>query len=299
MILLKHAPYAPFLSRRTRHPPGLSPLKLADWTVQHADFAAQMAYRGSLMKEKRDVVLADDDTEAAQELLNLVLAHVEERPGFTVGAQVMRPDGVKVALDRKDPLVTVGNVVAEDFCLLRADPRSGEYRLTAAVLCFPSRWLLSEKLGQALTEIHAPVPDYDDRLARRVGAVFAELRVSTPLVRINWLVHAVPELHLPMGHSDKLFQLADPTGPFYLRTERQTLRRMPETGAIAFGIKTSITPIANLTAEEANGLARALEGLDEAAMAYRAGAHVLGNAVLALDRVACGDPRGTPCSEKS
>ena len=58
MILLDHAPYTPFDHPRTVGPPGLNPMDMADWTVVHGDYAAQMAYRGQLLQDHRDVVLA-------------------------------------------------------------------------------------------------------------------------------------------------------------------------------------------------------------------------------------------------
>lgn len=222
--------------------------------------------------------------EAVSELLVAIRAHLDLAPGGA--AQTCE-------------LTELGLLVAEDFCLLLPDPVSGEYRLVAAVLCFPSRWLLSEKLGQPLTVIHDPVPDYDDELARRVNRVFTTLRVERPLVRVNWLVHTVPELHLPMGHSDKLVASFSPEGPFYLRTERQTLVRLPKSGAVVFGIKTSLTPIERLAPDEAGALRDALSALDAAAMRYRAGRDIIGKAAAALDAIACGGAPETPCSRQS
>ena len=41
-------------------------------------------------------------------------------------------------------------------------------RLIAAVLCFPSRWRLADKMDRLMGAIHGPVPFYADRLARPV-----------------------------------------------------------------------------------------------------------------------------------
>ena len=275
--LLDHAPYTPFMDQRTAHPPGLSPLDPAEWTVRHADFDAQMTRRAEVLAGSHGIAIgALNEGEApALELLSAIKAHLGMAPELTLK-------------ERYCALTALGHLVAEDFCLLLPDAASGEYRLVAAVLCFPSRWLLSEKLGRPMTAIHDPVPDYDETLARRVNRVFEALRADRPLVRVNWLVHAVPELHLPLRHTDKLMASASPEGPFYLRTERQTLVRLPETGAVAFGIKTSVTPIQCLAPAEARTLAKGLSGFDAATMAYRAGADLIGNAIVALHKIACG-----------
>ncbi|MEL6478872.1 MAG: DUF3445 domain-containing protein [Pseudomonadota bacterium] len=270
--LLDHAPYAPFTEMRTAHPPGLSPLEPADWFRRDADFAAQMARREALLAEVPGrVIAATPHCRSLSRLYEIVLAHLAETPGYRVAGEIaQRPDGVDVPLRSDRPLHTLGRLIAEDLCLMEQAAAGEEYRLAAAVLCFPSRWLLSEKLGRVLTDIHVPVPDYDDTLARRVNRVFETVRAERPLVRVNWLVHLVAELHLPLGHSDKLIAETDPTGPLYLRTERQTLTRIAP-GAVVFGIKTSICPLDALTRQQAQALRRELARLDPQTIAYRTG----------------------------
>jgi hypothetical protein len=105
---------------------------------------------------------------------------------------------------------------------------------------------------------------------------------------VNWLVHATPELHLPASEDEKNDPPVRSNGPFFLRTERQTLVRLPRTGAVAFGIKTSITPIERLTRPQAVALSGALSGLEPDVVAYRAGSDMLSLAISHIDRVACG-----------
>lgn len=269
--LLDHAPYTPFMEARTTHPPGLSPLDMAQWTVRDPDFDAQMARRREVMAEHPETVIAS--------------THAGEEPGLELLSMLKGNLGLDPALTLQEEycaFTAIGHLVAEDFCLLVPDEASGEYRLASAILCFPSRWLLSEKLDRPLTVIHDPVPDYDEALARRVNRVFEALHVDRPLVRVNWLVHAVPELFLPLGLSDKLMAAADASGPIYLRTERQTLVRLPRTRAVAFGIKTSITPIDRLTGAQSHALMTALGGIDDEAIVYRAGSRLMGEAILRL-----------------
>ncbi|HET7409779.1 MAG TPA: DUF3445 domain-containing protein, partial [Paracoccaceae bacterium] len=223
MIPLDTAPYAPFMDPRTARPPGLSALDMREWTVRHADFDAQMAYRRRLLAERPELVLGaiSEGEDPAEELLEMLLAHLGDPRPLTHE-------------ERFCQLTAIGRLVAEDFCLMVADA-CGEYRLAAAVLCFPSRWLLSEKFGRPMTPIHDPVPGYAGDLAKRVNRVLEALRPERPLVRVNWSVHPTPELFLPQGEKEKAAD-TDASGPFYLRTERQTLVRLPRTGAVAFGI---------------------------------------------------------------
>ena len=283
--LLDHAPYAPFTEPRTARPPGLMPLRDEPLIVVLPDYAAQMAMRDRLLAERRDIVhaLLPEARAPARELLATVVQAVAAHPGFAArGGEWVRPDGVAVAAGPADPLAGLGRLVAEDWCLLQPDAASGEYRLSGAVLCFPSRWSLAEKLGRPLTAIHAPVPDYDATLARRVNRVFETLRPGRGLWRVNWLVHPSDEPHLPGGKADDI-AAGHACERLHLRTERQTLIRLPETGAVAFGIKTSICPLEALTPEQAAALARELAALDAAAIAYRSGGDIHARALDVLE----------------
>lgn len=274
--LLDHAPFTPFMTARTAHPPGLSPLEDRGLTLVMPDFAAQMARREALLAVRPEVCLAIEPgaavRRAADELLEIVSADAARPPGFRLDGDVWhRPDGGQVRLDRAAPFATLGRMVAEDWCLLLPDPASGEYRLAGAVLCFPAGWSLSEKLGRPMTAIHDPVPVYDDTLARRVNRVFEALRPGRAVFRVNWLVYATCEPHLPRSQAERLVEAAPTGGPFFLRTERQTLSRLPVSGGVAFGIKTSICPLAALSPAERAGLARELSATDPGTMAYRGG----------------------------
>ncbi|GMG82271.1 DUF3445 domain-containing protein [Paralimibaculum aggregatum] len=260
--VLDHAPYTPFMEPRTARPPGLMPLEGLPLAVRDADFAAQMAERERLLAERPDEVLAClPGAEAAAEELAALFA------GTASG---------------RAALAALGRSTAEDWCLLMPDAAAAEYRLVAAVLCFPSRWSLAEKIGRPLTAIHVPVPDYDGVMARRVNRVFEALRPGRGLWRVNWLVHDTAALHLPKGTAEKVAERPELSGPLYLRTERQTLTRLPQTGAVAFGIKTSVCPLEALRPAEAAALARELAALEPATIAYRAGADLQAAALARL-----------------
>lgn len=257
--VLPEAPYLPFMDPRTARKPGLLPLDPREWTVRHADFEAQMARRREILRDHAEIVIAaQSDAEPAElELLSMINTHLGDGPRDLTLAE------------RFCPLTALGRLVPEDFCIMLPDVASGEYRLAAAILCFPSRWLLAEKIGRPLTMIHDPVPDYDDDLARRVNRVFEGVRVERPLVRVNWTIHPTPELFLALGLSDKQMMVPEPSGTMYLRTERQTLVRLPCSGAVVFGIKTSVSPLESLSPAEARTLLGLVRELSEAERAYR------------------------------
>lgn len=285
--LLDHAPFTPFMEPRTARAPGLMPLGSDPLLLVLADCPAQMRMRDRLIEERPEVVhaLLPEAEAGAAELFDLISAEAARTPGFAVEAEGWRrPDGVRVALDAAAPLMSLGRLVAEDWCILTPDPDRGEYRLTGAILCFPSRWVLAEKLARPLTAIHDPVPDYDDDLARRVNRVFETLRPGRDLWRVNWLVHPSPEPHQP-GRKAADIGRAPVSDRLYLRTERQTLSRLPRSGAVAFGIRTSICPLEALSPDQAASLGRELARLDPASVAYRSGARLRDVAVARLGEI--------------
>lgn len=218
--------------------PGIVPLQMADWLQVDDAYAAQMAERERLIAGAPVHAPAHALTEAArpaaEELYDMVLAHLP--PGFTSeGAAMRRPDGVLVDLDRSEPLLTLGRLVQEDFCLMQA--QGDEHVLTGAILCFPASWTLAEKLGHPLTTIHVPVKGYAGDLARRVQRLFDMIRPGQPLYRMNALLYANPALHQPKSQTDYRPRAGERR---FLRSERQSLVRLPQTGAVVFSIHTVV-----------------------------------------------------------
>lgn len=258
---LNHAPFTPFMSPHTATPPGMSPMKMSDWLHRDAAYAPQMAYRDHLIETRRDVVFAAQPESAgpAGELLDLVRRQLSKAPDHRVAnGSLVRPDGLKVPLAGDHPLALLGRCAQEDFCILWKPEDSDEHILIGAILCFPSRWSLAEKLGRPLISIHDPVPNYDDTLAPRVQRLFDALKPERPLVRGNWLVHTTPDLHQPLTEEAKENRGKALSDQFWLRTERQSLMRLPHSGAVVFTIKTCVTPIEALTPEQRAGLLEAM-----------------------------------------
>ncbi|MGB0866750.1 MAG: heme-dependent oxidative N-demethylase family protein [Granulosicoccaceae bacterium] len=120
--------------------------------------------------------------------------------------------------------------VAEDLCILQAGD-SG-YKLVGAHLCAPSHWLMEEKMGRDMDPIHAPVPGYQPNLARSVNRFLDKLGEGRLVERFNWSLDDTPQLcQRPTGRAPTEGRVLR-----YYRVERQTLRRLPRTGAIVFSI---------------------------------------------------------------
>ena len=146
------------------------------------------------------------------------------------------------------PLDAAGRLVQEDLCVMVRG--ADGYRLEAASLCFPSHWRLHDKLGRNLAAIHAPVPHYAEELEAKVDTFFDRLRVDRPVMRRNWSIHSHDDLFRPEPHESPDSFAPDASGidQVWLRSERQTLVRLPRTDAVLFTIKTQQCPMAALAA---------------------------------------------------
>ena len=123
---------------------GVTALREADWIEIDDAALAQIAERRRLLAEHRSEVLAAlPGTEPlCTELRALIEAHLRAH----------HPSWVAPAQDENDhPLAAIGHQVAEDFCLLEPGPEGP--RLVAALLCFPSRWRLADKIGRPMLAI--------------------------------------------------------------------------------------------------------------------------------------------------
>ena len=81
--------------------------------------------------------------------------------------------------------------------------------------------------------------------------MFDVIRPEQPLWRMNALVYVNPDLHQPGVEGAPR---TDRHNGQYLRAERQTLLRLPKSGAVLFAIHTDVVRLDSLTPSERDGL---------------------------------------------
>ena len=236
MILQKQIPYD------TTYPnlPGTRPISPDEWIICDDAFSQQMALRDKLIETKKDKVLAisDEAQEAAVELLEMTLDFCVSKLGYKKNVnKIVRPDKVSVEIDLNEPLTVLGRLVRNDFCILQK--KDNEHVLTAAALCFPASWTLGEKFLKPLIDIHVPVKAYDDNIAKRVQRLFDGLQINRPVWRFNALYYEDPNIFQPRSINQPRRKPAA-NKVKYFRSERQTIIKLPESGAIIFGIHTFV-----------------------------------------------------------
>jgi hypothetical protein len=172
-----------------------------------------------------------------------------------------------------DPLELAGRLVQEDLCLIGVE--EGGPVLRAAVLCAPSRWRLHEKIGRPLADIHDRVPLYAGTLSTPVDRFMRHLKPGKLTERLNWSVTDDPALFQVEGKHrtglDPSFTAANAGARLFLRVERQTLSRLPQSGFVLFTIRVHTYSLSRVAAQPgvAARLAEAVRAMPEAMAMYK------------------------------
>ncbi len=231
---------------------GLRPIPRSDWLLIGPTYAERMAYKKAQRQNPALTQFAElgDCKDAQQECLDMIGTYLVSRypQGFCLQGKTMHcPDRRSQNLGEASPLDVAGQLVEEDLCLMLADS-AGAWRLRAASLASPSHWRLTDKLGLELLDIHNPVPTLRDRIGARMRHFFDHLQPNTLFARGNWFVNASPEWRRDPGDAAQPIHgrcdLVEET--LYLRLERQTLLRAPNSGGILFTILVLIEPLSRL-----------------------------------------------------
>ena len=260
---------------------GLISMPWEEWFELDDSWADDVREKRRLLAERHDELvrtLPASET-GQQEVLRRLVAHLTQHfpDRFQKRGPTLRLPELDETWDLDRPKLALidlaGRLVQEDLCLMQRDATA--WRLTAASVCFPTRWNLASKMGQALDDIHGPVPGFEERLARPVTRFFDHMKVDKPVWRINWSLIDDPALYQPKGHGIKT---ADPSitpenagDRVWLRVERQTLARLPDTDSILFTIRIHRWPLARLAAlpEAVTRLRQAMETMPPDLQQYK------------------------------
>jgi hypothetical protein len=155
----------------------------------------------------------------------------------------------------------------EDMCLLVRRPDEPAYRLVGAAVAFPTDWRIADKLGHPMIALHTPIHGYAEQLASPVDQFMAKLKPGRIYGRCNWFVSPTDDLRwIAERPPEEQFAhvTADNAGEtLFIRSERQTLRKLPETSAIVFTIGIYRTPLGSLLPENIARMAQSLATVPE------------------------------------
>lgn len=153
----------------------------------------------------------------------------------------------------------------EDMCLLTKRPGEDIYRLIGAAVAYPTDWHPADKMGLPMTALHAPIDGYQEQLSAPVDRFMAKLKPGAIYGRCNWFVTPTrAKRWIAKESAEAEFAHVTPVNAgetLFIRSERQTLRRLPETGAILFTIGVYVSALGDLTPDNLARIAAAVASI--------------------------------------
>lgn len=282
-----------------KHKMHVKRLDLKNWVRIDNTYPFQMEERKRLYKTNMaDVFVSNHDTKTESckwELFELLVEHVLqrfpqifERKGSIIYNKVTKVSISTAADDEEDPLLRAGRLTQDDWIILEYDIDKQGYVLTAGILCFPMGWKLTEKFNHVMTDIHEPVKMYQIHLKNKVADLFVKMTPETPYWRSNWGIYtglkSPYDLFIQSDTYGESTEIAESTefpykrhetgNELFLRCEYQTLRKLPKTRCIVFGIRTYqryLHELRDLPVEVSVALRSSIENLEDEFLDYKGG----------------------------
>ena len=290
-------PHFPFEDPPFRLSMGLLKIPAKEWFE-----IFDLQERALQMKEKRrllshyhnSVFMADSSSLAAStEVLNLMHEHL---PNVRPDLYSRSSNNIKLKshfnfkeenwstnlkTNEIHPLDLAARLVQEDMIvMLPPEPMKAQslkgWWLAAGSVAFPSRWSLRDKFGLPMDMIHAPVPFYKEQIQHTVNNFFNVMPYDEIYARRNWSLYDNSFLrHDGKKQLNEIRQepitSINAGDRLWLRVERQTLRKLRQTGAILFTIRIHLRQLKHVVSVDgiANRLSKALLALPSEMHAYK------------------------------
>jgi dimethylamine monooxygenase subunit A len=247
---------------------GLRRIRPESWILIGPEHAEMMRQKCARLDEFESFYYGSlpDSLPAQRELRERVTKHLVtdhprsfERRGSVVRSLVT---GQQLDLDddTTEPLLQLSYLIEEDFMLL--DMLGGAPRISAASNAYSTSGRLVASVGHDVAWAHELVPRLTDKLGGRINQVIGSIHASSPCERFNWQLTPMATVFFP--HDDPhaanaaamravveaLRQDPGRAGELlWIRVERQTLSRLPDSSAVAFSLHTYSDPLSCLASD--------------------------------------------------
>lgn len=248
---------------------GLQPISPREWLLFDSDYADFMRAKRQRLSSSSELFYRalPDSLGAQRELRRMVIDHLLEEHAtlFSITNGTLRCAAGNHSWNLNDesiePLRQLSDFVQEDFMLV--EELDGRQTITAASNAYSSSGRLVASVGRNVRWAHEPVPDLTTTQGSRIDRILASVHVDAPCARFNWQLTPLASIFFPPDPRSAnnavlnavSAQLAkDPSlapSLLHMRVERQTLRRLPESGAVAFSIHTYSDPLSSLLGDRA------------------------------------------------
>ncbi len=169
-----------------------------------------------------------------------------------------------------DQLLSLGRVWESDFVWLVAD-ETGTRRVAGGVVCFPSHWDLSEKVGRTLSETHSVVPGLNEALDRQIETFLDRIVPGDAWLRENAGFSRSPDFNQHIKRPRTRLDASVTVDEVWIRLEHQMLLKLPVTHSILFGIRVQVVPLRQVlkTPYAATAMTRLLSTISPEAADYK------------------------------
>ena len=263
MSLPKHTPYR---NGDGGVKVGLEPIEEANWLEIDNLFDSEIKLKKKLYESNYKEIHQELDLslKSQYELLEMLKTHLNQ----------YHPSHKITRTESSTPLKNAALLVQEDLVLML--PAEEKYFLGAASLCAPSNWSLKEKFNGSLIELHKDVPSYEKKIGNRVNNLFNKLPDERIFQRFNWSIYEEATLFQPVRSKSLVERSKTITDKnagdrLFIRVERQTIRRLPKTKAIAFTIRVHVDPLSSIKEDLSlvRDLKKAIKNLSEGMKRYK------------------------------
>jgi hypothetical protein len=146
------------------------------------------------------------------------------------------------------PLDGAARLVPEDLVVMVE--RDDRLVFGGGSVCFPNRWDLRSKLGQPIAAVHDPVAQLNRQLGAAVDGFFERLRPDRSFWRLGWGILDTADGYTPLDGTAAPRPETPTLDDLHVRVERETLRRFPRTNAVLFTIRTYVSPLRRVVAND-------------------------------------------------
>jgi hypothetical protein len=266
MLLAEETPrHRPYRWAAAHFEIGLKPMPPESWLDTGSDHAAFMAAKRARLAGRPPLYYRSLPVSlpAQAELRDAVVDHLlRDHPhAFRRDGSVVVDliDGSRYGLAGPEPLAVVHDMAEEDFILFQTI--GGRDIITAASNAYTSSGRIVSCVGRDMRYAHDPVPGLNDQLGPRIDRVLGHVQKGAPVVRFNWFITPIAGRLFPEGWhgGNEAAAAAAATAlaaghsragdRLWLRVERQTFLRLPQTGALAFGLHTYSDPLSALAGD--------------------------------------------------
>lgn len=261
---------------------GLKRLDESNWLTLDSAYLPEHFLRCHLLCTKRPQVLQTlPGSEAAcQEVLSLVVTFLSSRfpQHFTLTTTSLEGPAIHNHLTNEifpigqqncpNPLEIAAKLSMEDFNILVKNQETGEYELKASATLFPAGWKLQERIGTSMANLHRPVPGWKEKLGGSVNRYFDHLSPKTCMERTNLFIQTTSDLFQDSPEVVSSDEVIRPER-LMVRRERQTFMRLVKSGAVLFTVRTYMTLLVELGAEELRALKSQVLGWEDEIRVYK------------------------------